>query len=112
MDFHQICPVASTIYGFRDPSVLVGAEGYFVSRKYHPPIMRHHKLATGLASLQLLMGIAITTLAVWLLLWAPHLRARDIPYWSGVPGFCWGIQGVDECHVVFSGRSRVPVSAM
>nr|CAD7449777.1 unnamed protein product [Timema bartmani] len=27
--FRKTCPVASAIYGFRDPSVLVGLEGYF-----------------------------------------------------------------------------------
>nr|CAD7196823.1 unnamed protein product [Timema douglasi] len=27
--FRKTCPVTSAIYGFRDPSVLVGAEGYF-----------------------------------------------------------------------------------
>lgn len=56
-----------------------------VPRKYHPPVLRHHRLATALAALQVLLGIAVTSLAVWLLVWAPNLRVRDIPYWSGLP---------------------------
>lgn len=56
-----------------------------VPRKYHPPVLRHHRLATALAALQVLLGVAVSSLAVWLLLWAPNLRIRDIPYWSGLP---------------------------
>jgi hypothetical protein len=56
-----------------------------VPRKYHPPVLRHHRLATALAALQVLLGVAVSSLAVWLLLWAPNLRVRDIPYWSGLP---------------------------
>nr|CAD7195151.1 unnamed protein product [Timema douglasi] len=96
---------APTRNSLRHSRMIVLSRTGQVSRKYHPPIMRHHKLATGLASLQLLVGIAITTLAVWLLLWAPHLRARDIPYWSGVPS-------VGEDHVFFLGASVVLVSSM
>ncbi|XP_063245222.1 sarcospan [Bacillus rossius redtenbacheri] len=65
-----------------------------VSRKYQPPVMRRHKLATGLVALQALMGVAVATLALWLLLWAPHLRIRDIPYWSGVPLILSGVFGL------------------
>jgi len=70
--------------------LLVGAHVYSycmptVPRKYHPPVLRHHRLATALAALQVLLGIAVTSLAVWLLVWAPNLRVRDIPYWSGLP---------------------------
>lgn len=56
-----------------------------VPRKYHPPVLRHHRLATALAALQVLLGVAVSSLAVWLLVWAPNLRVRDIPYWSGLP---------------------------
>jgi hypothetical protein len=56
-----------------------------VPRKYHPPVLRHHRLATARAALQVLLGVAVSSLAVWLLLLAPNLRVRDIPYWSGLP---------------------------
>jgi hypothetical protein len=58
---------------------------FAVPRKYHPPVLRHHRLATALAALQVLLGVAVSSVAVWLLLLAPNLRVRDIPYWSGLP---------------------------
>ncbi|XP_069692287.1 sarcospan [Periplaneta americana] len=65
-----------------------------VPRKYHPPVLRHHRLATALAALQVLLGVAVSSLAVWLLVWAPNLRVRDIPYWSGLPLLMSGIVGL------------------
>ncbi|XP_021941559.1 sarcospan isoform X2 [Zootermopsis nevadensis] len=65
-----------------------------VPRKYHPPVLRHHRLATALAALQVLLGVAVSSLAVWLLIWAPNLRVRDIPYWSGLPLLMSGIMGL------------------
>ncbi|KAJ9586794.1 hypothetical protein L9F63_019614, partial [Diploptera punctata] len=63
-------------------------------RKYHPPFIRHHRLARALAALQVVLGIAVSSLAVWLLVWAPNLRIRDIPYWSGLPLLASGIMGL------------------
>lgn len=56
-----------------------------VPRKYLPHVLERHRLASSLLVLQLLMGIAISTLTGWLLLWAPNLPFRDVPYWSGTP---------------------------
>ncbi|PSN43504.1 hypothetical protein C0J52_13413 [Blattella germanica] len=65
-----------------------------VPRKYDPTYLRHHRLATALAALQVMLGIAVSSLAVWLLVWAPNLRIRDIPYWSGLSLLASGITGL------------------
>lgn len=65
-----------------------------VPRKYLPPVLRHHKTATFLVVSQLLLGLAVLSLGIWLLFWAPHLRVRDNPYWSGGPLLLCGIFGV------------------
>ncbi|KAF6202373.1 hypothetical protein GE061_004772 [Apolygus lucorum] len=65
-----------------------------IPRKYLPRVVKRHKLATSLLILQLLMGIAICTLAAWLLLWAPNLPFKDIPYWSGLPVLMASIIGI------------------
>lgn len=41
-------------------------------------------MAQLLATLQTILGIFITCLALWLLLWAPNLPVTDNPYWSGM----------------------------
>lgn len=74
--------------------IVLSRTGGKVARKYHPPVLRHHRLATALAALQVLLGVAVSSLAVWLLLWAPNLRVRDIPYWSGLPLLLSGIMGL------------------
>jgi hypothetical protein len=56
-----------------------------VPNKYLPAIIRYHKLAKALLGLIILLGLAICFLALWLLIWAPNIRQRDNPHWSGVP---------------------------
>ncbi|XP_048515307.1 uncharacterized protein LOC105684997 [Athalia rosae] len=56
-----------------------------VPRKSHPPLLRHRVLARTLAAVQTIFGLAVTALALWLLLWAPNLPVTDVPYWSGIP---------------------------
>ncbi|KAG8238143.1 hypothetical protein J437_LFUL017970, partial [Ladona fulva] len=65
-----------------------------VPRKYLPPVLRHHKTATVLVTWQLLLGLAVLSLGMWLLFWAPNLRVRDNPYWSGGPLLLTGMFGV------------------
>lgn len=65
-----------------------------VPRKYMPPVLHHHKLAKSLVALQTLIGVAVSTLAVWLIVWAPSLHFRDIPYWSGGPLLLSGVLGL------------------
>lgn len=42
------------------------------------------KLATSFLVLQILMGLLITAIGLWFLLWAPNTRIQDNPYWSGL----------------------------
>ncbi|XP_022199782.2 uncharacterized protein LOC111056699 isoform X2 [Nilaparvata lugens] len=67
---------------------------YGLQRKYHPHVMRHHRLGRALAALQALIGGAVTTLALWLIIWTPRLPTRDVPYWSGLPLLLSGILGL------------------
>lgn len=54
-------------------------------QKFLPPLVYHWRLGRCLAALQTILGVAITVLSLWLLLWAPHLPITDNPYWSGMP---------------------------
>ncbi|XP_025832540.1 sarcospan isoform X2 [Agrilus planipennis] len=67
---------------------------YCLSRKYMPKIMRYHRLAKALVSLQTILASALCFLAMWLLMWAPNLRTRDNPYWSAIPLLLSGILGL------------------
>ncbi|XP_063986404.1 sarcospan isoform X5 [Diachasmimorpha longicaudata] len=65
-----------------------------VVRKSRPPLLRHRKLARTLAAAQTILGIAVTSLALWLLLWSPNLPLSDNPYWSGMPLLLSGSFGI------------------
>ncbi|XP_046395864.1 sarcospan isoform X2 [Ischnura elegans] len=65
-----------------------------VPRKYLPPVMRHHKAATALVFFQLLLGVAVLSLGIYMLIWAPDLRIRDNPCWSGGPLLLSGCFGI------------------
>ncbi|XP_046734054.1 uncharacterized protein LOC124404168 [Diprion similis] len=54
-------------------------------RRSQAPLLLHRVLARCLAAIQLILGIAVTSLALWFLVWAPNLPITDIPYWSGIP---------------------------
>ncbi|XP_076649737.1 uncharacterized protein LOC143357263 [Halictus rubicundus] len=63
-------------------------------QKFLPPLVYHWRLGRCLAALQTILGIAITALSLWLLLWAPHLPVADNPYWSGMPLLLSGSFGI------------------
>ncbi|XP_076474957.1 uncharacterized protein LOC117153481 isoform X2 [Bombus vancouverensis nearcticus] len=63
-------------------------------QKFLPPLVYHWRLGRCLAALQTILGIAITSLSLWLLLWAPHLPVTDNPYWSGMPLLLSGSFGI------------------
>ncbi|XP_024946900.1 sarcospan isoform X2 [Cephus cinctus] len=65
-----------------------------IPRKSQPPLLRHRKLARCLAVMQTVLGIAVTSLSLWLLLWSPNLPLTDNPYWSGMPLLLSGSFGV------------------
>jgi len=65
--------------GLKSRFVFLGPE------KFLPPLIYHRRLARCLAALQTILGVAVISLSLWLLLWAPHLPVMDNPYWSGIP---------------------------
>lgn len=50
----------------------------------NPLNLLHPNLAKVLLILQILFGIAIACLGLWILYWAPTTRLQDNPYWSGI----------------------------
>ncbi|XP_029665594.1 uncharacterized protein LOC115236998 [Formica exsecta] len=62
--------------------------------KFLPPLIYHQQLARCLAVLQTSLGIAVTFLSLWLLLWAPNLPITDNPYWSGISLLMSGSFGI------------------
>ncbi|KAH0535314.1 uncharacterized protein LOC123267833 [Cotesia glomerata] len=65
-----------------------------IPRKSRPPLLRRRKLSSTLAAIQTILGIAVTSLSLWLLLWAPNLPFMDNPYWSGMPLLFSGSFGI------------------
>ncbi|KZC08271.1 PREDICTED: uncharacterized protein LOC107186599 [Dufourea novaeangliae] len=63
-------------------------------QKFLPPLVYHWRLGRCLAALQTILGVAVTALSLWLLLWAPHLPVVDNPYWSGMPLLLSGSFGI------------------
>ncbi|KAH0946929.1 hypothetical protein HN011_000377 [Eciton burchellii] len=62
--------------------------------KLLPLLLYHQRLARCLATIQIILGVAVTSLSLWLLLWAPHLPVTDNPYWSGIPLLMSGSFGI------------------
>ncbi|KAI5756024.1 hypothetical protein M8J77_021443 [Diaphorina citri] len=56
-----------------------------VPHKYLPPIIRYHRVAKKLVVLQLILGVIITCISVWLVIFCSTLYTRDTPHWSGIP---------------------------
>jgi hypothetical protein len=44
--------------------------------------------------LQIIIGVALVTMGLYLLVWAPHTRIKDNPYWSGIMLVLSGILGL------------------
>ncbi|XP_043286568.1 uncharacterized protein [Venturia canescens] len=74
--------------------IVMHRTGNVPTRKSQPPLLRHRRLANVLAAMQIVLGLAVTSLAFWLLLWAPNLPPIDNPYWSGMPLLLSGSFGV------------------
>ena len=47
-------------------------------------MIERHVLGTGLALSQLLLGLVMAGLAAWVMVWAPHIAARDAAHYSGL----------------------------
>ena len=56
-----------------------------VPYKSLPPILRTFKFAKRLAASQIILGVCLCIVALWLVIWAPNISTRDNPYWSGIP---------------------------
>lgn len=52
-------------------------------RRPNPLEIRYPLLAKLLLIFQLICGVSIGVLGIWILVWAPNTRLRDNPYWSG-----------------------------
>lgn len=78
----------------RHSRMIVMAKSGKAPVNYAPHILMHTKLAKALVGLQILIGVALGTLSLWLLLWAPNLRQRDNPYWSAAPILLSGVFGL------------------
>jgi hypothetical protein len=48
-------------------------------------VLDRHILGTGLALSMLVLGLVMTGLAAWIMVWAPHIAAKDAPHYSGLP---------------------------
>ncbi|XP_030762785.1 sarcospan [Sitophilus oryzae] len=64
-----------------------------VPKKYLPLIIRSYKLVKSMKIVTILLGIALSILSVWFVLWTPTLTSKDYPYWSAVPIFFSGVIG-------------------
>ncbi|XP_020291765.1 uncharacterized protein LOC109858681 isoform X2 [Pseudomyrmex gracilis] len=62
--------------------------------KFIPPLVYYRRIALCLATLKTILGIAVISLSLWLLLWAPHLPVEYNPYWSGISLLLSGSFGI------------------
>ncbi|XP_046465480.1 uncharacterized protein [Neodiprion pinetum] len=65
--------------------IVMNRTGNAPRKSSQPTLLVHRVLARCLAAVQLILGMAVTSLALWFLVWAPNLPITDIPYWSGIP---------------------------
>ncbi|XP_041350526.1 sarcospan-like [Gigantopelta aegis] len=54
-----------------------------------------------LVTLQVLLGVAITAMSLYLQLYIPVARVRDTPYWAGIPLCLAGVAGIYYCATDF-----------
>ncbi|XP_052123646.1 uncharacterized protein LOC113209737 isoform X2 [Frankliniella occidentalis] len=85
---------APTRSSLRHSRMIVLTRDGRVPRKYQPGVLHSRRLGTALAALVSLLGALVTAVAVWLLLWAPHLPSRDVPVYSGPPLLFAGLVGL------------------
>lgn len=78
----------------RHSRMIVVNKNYQAPRKPNPLKISHPFLAKLLLIFQIIIGFCITSLALWILLWAPSTRTRDNPYWSGLTLLLAGILGL------------------
>ncbi|XP_052123647.1 uncharacterized protein LOC113209737 isoform X3 [Frankliniella occidentalis] len=85
---------APTRSSLRHSRMIVLTRDGRVPRKYQPGVLHSRRLGTALAALVSLLGALVTAVAVWLLLWAPHLPSRDVPVYSGPPVVSVAVAGL------------------
>lgn len=85
---------APTRSSLRHSRMIVMTREGRVPRKYQPGVMHRRRFGTALSALVCLLGALVTAMAVWLLLWAPNLPARDNPVYSGPPLVVAGLLGL------------------
>jgi hypothetical protein len=55
-----------------------------VPRKYLPPVIERYRLGTVLACAHLALGLAMSAVAAFIMVWAPDMAARDAAHYSGL----------------------------
>lgn len=78
----------------RHSRMLVVNKNYQGLESINPLGLRHPRLARILLILLLILGLIITTIGIWILLWAPYTRMQDNPYWSGLSLILAGTLGL------------------
>ncbi|KAG4068254.1 hypothetical protein HA402_007774 [Bradysia odoriphaga] len=78
----------------RHSRMIVVNKSYQTPRRLNPLEIRFPLLAKLLLIFQLICGISIGFLGIWILVWAPNTRLRDNPYWSGSALVVSGILGL------------------
>ncbi|XP_040575475.1 uncharacterized protein [Lepeophtheirus salmonis] len=74
--------------------VLSKSSGGVVPRKYLPPVLEQMALGTSLVVIQFLIGLVLTGLAGYILIWSPTLLIQDIPHYSGLSFLLSGWIGI------------------
>ncbi|XP_076272997.1 uncharacterized protein LOC143204300 [Rhynchophorus ferrugineus] len=64
-----------------------------VPRKYLPLIIRNYKLVKALKVFTIILGMFMSVLSAWFVLWTPTLTSAYYPYWSAIPVFLSGVMG-------------------
>ncbi|KAJ1523556.1 hypothetical protein ONE63_001404 [Megalurothrips usitatus] len=85
---------APTRSSLRHSRMIVLTRQQGVPRARQPGVLHRRRLGLALSGLLGLLGALVTAVAVWLLLWAPRLPARDNPAYSGPPLFVAGVLGL------------------
>lgn len=76
--------LTSNYYENWERTLLKAIHHIFFPGALNPLNIFYPKLATSFLVLQILMGLLITAIGLWFLLWAPNTRIQDNPYWSGL----------------------------
>lgn len=78
----------------RHSRMLVVNKNYQGINTQNPLDLKHPALTRLLLIFLIIIGLLITFIGIWILLWAPNTRMQDNPYWSGLSLIFTGILGL------------------